>query len=527
MKRFAKFLLISLFPLMIASCGETYDPIYGTKVNDNLSSDYEINDNYRNYYEIFVGSYSDSNNDGMGDLNGVTNKLDYIKDLGYNGIWLVPINKSPSYHKYDVMDYYSIDNNYGSLDDLTKLIDECHKRNIKLIIALVLNHSSIFNELFTKSVLAHEAYINGYDLTDEENKFKDFYSFYDDKNLAKCKIYQVPNKNFYYEANFSSSMPEFNFDSPYVHEEIRKIAKFYLDKGIDGFRLDAVKYYYINSQAKNIDYLTEFGDYVKSINKDAYIVGECWDSSSVISGYYGSSVDSYFNFNAATSNGFIANSLNRDGGWLKTYYSGMEENLSLANGHLPAPFLTNHDMPRMTLSDLNITKFRYELLSLINGVTFSYYGDEIGMTGTNTSGNPDQNVRTAMKWSDKEMTDQPVGFTKAEYPNGSVYEQEKDETSILNYYKKANLIRNNFKEISHGEPKLISVDTETKKIIFTKDYLGSRIGFVINFASATNFEINLKDLGFNEVKAVLNVDSKKAYVGMLKDGNIIIPPYGI
>ena len=101
-----------------------------------------IDDNYRNYYEIFVGSFYDSDGDGMGDLNGVTEKLDYITDLGCNGIWLMPIMPSPTYHKYDVEDYENVDSAYGTAEDFKKLVDACHEKGIRLVIDLVMNHSS-------------------------------------------------------------------------------------------------------------------------------------------------------------------------------------------------------------------------------------------------------------------------------------------------------------------------------------------------------------------------------------------------
>ena len=111
-------------------------------------------DNYRTFYEIFTSSFSDTNGDGIGDLKGITNRLDYLNDgdvnsgksLGVQGIWLTPIFQSPSYHKYDVTDYYKIDSSFGKLEDLKNLLDQCHKRNVKLILDLVLNHTSVNNK---------------------------------------------------------------------------------------------------------------------------------------------------------------------------------------------------------------------------------------------------------------------------------------------------------------------------------------------------------------------------------------------
>ena len=123
-------LLVSLCILPSCKSGckknepDPYDNPYGKRIEEDLTTTNIIEDNYRNYYEIFVRSFNDSNMDLIGDLNGVTNKLDYIKDLGYNGIWLMPINPSSSYHKYDVNDYYNVDKSYGTIDDLKKEIEK-------------------------------------------------------------------------------------------------------------------------------------------------------------------------------------------------------------------------------------------------------------------------------------------------------------------------------------------------------------------------------------------------------------------
>ena len=299
---------LTLFTGCKSSCKkdktDPYDGKFGKKIEEDLISTNIIEDNYRNYYEIFVRSFNDSNMDLVGDLNGVTNKLDYIKDLGYNGIWLMPINPSDSYHKYDVNDYYSVDKSYGTIDDLKNLIKECHKRNIKLIIDLVLNHSGKANPYFKKACVAYNKYLKGLPLSSEEEKFKDFYVFYPNQTSVPSNVtaYKAgADYEFYYEGNFSSNMPEFNCDSIYVKEEFKKIMKFYLDLGIDGFRLDAVKYFYLNNNSKSIDFLRWINTTVKEIKPDAYIVGECFDGYELVSSYYNSGIDSFFNFSTSVS----------------------------------------------------------------------------------------------------------------------------------------------------------------------------------------------------------------------------------
>lgn len=524
--------LILLFILLVASCGtnRVYDETYGYRIDEDLSKIDIINDNYRNYYEIFVRSFADSNDDGIGDLNGVTSKLNYLSDLGYTGIWLMPINESPSYHKYDVEDYYKIDEQYGTMNDLINLINESHKRNIKVIIDLVLNHSSITNKKFILSGQAYDKYLSGKTLTNEENILKDYYSFFENKDDDKAKgkkIYQYPGKNFYYEANFDSSMPEFNLNSEYVLKDIKELVKFYLNKGVDGFRLDATLYYFYGEDNKNIKFLNEFNKYVKSINPESYIVGECWSSSSTINKYYQSGIDSFFYFPGSVSdpNGFITNSTNRDGIYCQNYFSGMEAIIKNANGYIPAPFLDNHDMSRVSRSIKNINKYFYGLLSMINGTTFTYYGDEIGMTG---NVKPDENVRNSLIWdeNDPSNTEQITGTTNAEYKFGDVQENLEDENSILKYYKKTNYLRNKFPEIARGEPSLVEVDKDIGKLIINKTYQNNTITIVFNFSSTNTFTIDIGELNCSKVVGQLVVDNSK-YIGELKNKNIIIPAYGI
>ncbi len=542
MTKYLKKLLVSFMALLsfitLVGCGEDpYAGEYGKRIEEDLSTLNIIDDNYRNYYEIFVMSFCDSNFDTIGDLNGVIMKLDYLKDLGYNGIWLMPIHPSDSYHKYDVKDYYDVDKKYGTIEDLKKLIDECHKRDINIIIDLVLNHTSKSHPDFSKACQAYNKYINGQVLTAEEEKYKDYYVFYKNQNDVPSNItaYKVgTNYNFYYEANFSANMPEFNCDSPYVREEFKNIIKYYLDMGIDGFRLDAVKYYYLDNDKKNIELLNYLNTYMKSINPDAYMVGECWSGSEVIKNYYTSGVDSFFNFSTSVSYGGtsgVINGPNPEGRGINRYYQSLLDNISIALNGIPAPFLDNHDMPRYTYeTNTQKNKFTFGLLAMMNGTIFSYYGDEVGLFGTNAgSTNIDQNVRIPIKWGDFTNPDCMVKFgqTVEYYPYPTVKEQLEDSNSILNYYKKVLLIRNQNPEIARGEIKLIAKDTDDLDYLFiSKTYNGSEIGIVINFSQYNNLVINPSEYGFSKVTGQIVIESSQ-YVGEQKNGSIVMPPFSI
>lgn len=532
MKKIRKILMLIAFSLVGVCAACTEDGPYGKRIVEDLTTTNIVEDNYRNYYEIFVGSFYDSDGNGKGDLKGVTRKLDYIKDLGFNGIWLMPINPSPSYHKYDVKDYYGIDSSYGTMADFEELIAECHKRNIKLIIDLVLNHSSSQNPMFLKAIDAHQKYLRGQKLTKEEEKYKDFYSFYDGAS-APTGYAKVSGKSFYYECNFSTDMPEFNCDSEAVKEEFQNIIKFYLEKGVDGFRLDAVKYFYYGSQAKSIEFLSEIAKWVKTKNPNAYIVGEAWETSpTVIASYYESGIDSFFNFEASVSNpsSYLMNCLNLEGKMLNKYYDGLLSNVDIAGDYIPAPFLNNHDTPRFT-SKGNVanSKFQYALLQMMNGSTFTYYGDEVGMVGTNSGNYPDQNVRIPMQWGEiNGDCNAPAGTTVKEYPYGTVYEQMADETSIYNFYKKVLLIRNQNPEIARGKVSLVEMDREAKKLFIKKSYNGSEIGIIINFSPINDLNVNYQDAGFTQVVGQIVVDgSEEKYIGIQNDGSILMPAYSI
>lgn len=221
-----------------------------------------IDDNYRNYYEIFVGSFYDSDGDGMGDLNGVTEKLDYITDLGCNGIWLMPIMPSPTYHKYDVEDYENVDSAYGTAEDFKKLVDACHEKGIRLVIDLVMNHSSSKHPWFTQAC----EYLAG--LKDGEQPdlsvcpYAGYYNFSNEK--VSQTYYQVPGTtNWWYEGSFWSEMPDLNMENDAVRKEFENIADYWMDLGVDGFRMDAAMHYTENATVANSDVLNWYYTYCK------------------------------------------------------------------------------------------------------------------------------------------------------------------------------------------------------------------------------------------------------------------------
>ena len=456
---FAAILLCAALILPIAGCGK------GLKENI-------IDDHYDNYYEIFVYSFCDSDGDGYGDLNGVTQKLDYIRDMGYTAIWLMPINDSPSYHGYDVRDYYKINSKYGTMADYEKLIKKAHEKGIKVIMDLVVNHTSASIDWFKSAV----QYQNG---KIEDSTYADWYNFSD-----TLKAYYHKNGNVYYEGRFDSGMPDLNLDSKGVRAEIENIMKFWLEKGTDGFRLDGVLYYYTNDRAKSIEFCTWLKQTALKYNDDAYIIGEMWDgmTTSSLTQFYQSGLDSFFYFPAHGPMGNVTQAVRSPEG-ASVYWDSLNKMIEVANGYIPAPFLGNHDTARIAgvmSRDADDIKFAYGLLSMYNGNTFTYYGDEIGMVGS--FNDPDK--RIGMLWDNEKtgMTKAPPGSTMQEYVFDGVKEQLADENSILNYYKLCNKVRNAFPAIMRGSVELVD-NSDPTVLIFKKTYKDESVTIAINFDS--------------------------------------------
>lgn len=242
-----------------------------------------IDDKYDNYYEVFVYSYCDSDGDGIGDFNGLTSKLDYIRDMGYTGIWLMPVNPSPSYHGYDVTDYYGVNPKYGTLEDYKNLLDEAHGRDIKIIMDLVVNHTSSQHPWFRSGLSAAQG--KGGDA-----KYHDWYTF---TNKKPTNGSYSEEGGVWYEANFDKGMPDLNLKNESLRGEIENIIKFWLETGVDGFRLDGCKYYCPLSN-DSIEFCSWIQTTAEKYKEDVYIVGEMWAGRNEIKQYYTSGVDSFF-----------------------------------------------------------------------------------------------------------------------------------------------------------------------------------------------------------------------------------------
>ena len=420
-------------------------------------------DNYRVWYEIFVYSFCDSNGDGIGDLKGATSKLDYLQELGINGIWLMPIHPSSSYHKYDVNDYYEIDPQYGTMADFEEFIAECDKRGIKVIIDLVVNHSGWSNPWFQEACNYLRTLSAGQEPDPEECKYVEYYNFYTEK---KSSCYSVTGSNYFYEGQFSSSMPDLNWGCEALREDIRDVMEFWLNKGVGGFRVDAAKEFYTGSVLKNAEVLNWLQTTATSIKEDAYMVAEAWDNSELtISEYYTSGMVSIFNYPFGNNVGKLTKTVNARGnaalinkwaGWLETAHKRYSETNP---DYIDAPFLSNHDVGRIydfVNGDILRVKMASAMNLFMSGSAFIYYGEEIGMPGIDarTTEQDDESQRAPMYWNaerDNGTTTPPSGCILPEsYPFGSVEEQKNDASSVYNYYRELIAIRKALPVISHG-----------------------------------------------------------------------------
>jgi alpha-amylase len=435
------------------------------------------------FYEIFVRSFYDSDGDGIGDFNGLTEKLDYLNDgdpatttdLGITGLWLMPIFPSPSYHGYDVTDYYAVNSQYGTLEDFQRLLEEAHQRGIRVTIDLVVNHTSSNHPWFVES-------------QDPASAKRDWY-IWEEKSPGfngpwGQQVWYRLGEDFYY-AVFAESMPDLNMQNPDVVAEINNVAKFWLELGVDGFRLDAAKHIVEEGEVQENTELTHefwevFRTAYKSVNPQAMAVGEVWSGSEQVQRYLeGDELDLAFNFDLA---GNILDGVN-EGNPFKTR-NALASAASTFTQMQFGSFLANHDQARVMNRFLNnIDKARLAASALLTapGVPYLYYGEEIGMSG----GKPDENIRTPFHWN----AEKNAGFTSAalpwrlvntEFPERNVALMTDDPASLLSHYRALIHLRNQHAALRVG--KYYEVQAEQPNVLaFLRVSQEETVLVVLNF----------------------------------------------
>lgn len=476
------------------------------------------------FYEIFVRSFYDSNGDGIGDFNGIVQKLDYLADLGIEGIWLMPINPSPTYHGYDVTDYYDVNPDYGTLEDFKVLLAEAKKRKIKIIMDLVVNHSSNQHPWFIESAKSID------------NEKRDWYIWASDNELDTSTAGAWGQKPWQglgddpYLGIFWEGMPDLNMDNPDVRAEFTKIGQYWLKLGVDGFRLDAAKHLYedlksdvgnADSAKKNHAFWQEFRQGLNEVNPDAYLVGEVWDSAAVIGPYLNQALNSAFQFDAA---GKIISSVRSekasDFGFdlsrVYEYYSKQSE-----GKFVDAPFLTNHDQNRVMTElkgNVDHAKMAASILLTLPGNPFMYYGEEIGMKGAK----PDERIREPMIWSGDSTAKGQTNWELSLYREGvvPVDQQLKDSNSLLNHYKTLISWRKQSDILQQGS--ILSYRTDNKQVMTYLRVYGDKRVLVVHNLTGQQQSATLKEETAGAFTKVLQ--SSKPDVS-LNQGKLELPPY--
>jgi alpha-amylase len=514
MKKLWPAVLVTLTLVPLSGCQPFDDPLFEIK-NTNSSV----------YYEIFVASFYDSDGDGMGDINGMREKLDYLVDLGVGGVWLMPIHPAYSYHKYDVMDFYDIDSDFGTLDDFDNYLSEATNKGIDTIIDLVINHTSDNHPWFIEGLAQYKN-----NECDDLSSKCHYYNF----STEWQEGYHDYGNGAYAEARFWQGMPDLNLTNPYVLEEITNIVSFWLNRGVKGFRLDAVTFYFTGNNIANIQFLQWLNDTVKDIDSEAYIVGEAWyDASNMLLPFYESGIDSFFNFPISINYNRLLQSIwTGRGNQFANYIAKYNNDIFNINPNaLDAPFLSNHDQDRlagMAMGGVD-TDLRHRLIAsiylLLPGRPFIYYGEEIGLKGSGI----DENKRLPIIWSRRNKKGQTNPPINANYDMSlqtvdGVNDLIKDKDSLLNHYRRIIAIRNTYNEYierayltslaTHQSISGLSYQTEAGTLVILTNYSGQTINQEIEGA-------------YEQIATISSTNQPVTATQFAEQTLIVLPPYAI
>ena len=419
-------------------------------------------------YEVFVMSYADGDGDGKGDFRGLTARLDEIKSLGINGIWLMPIMPSDTYHKYHVIDYKNIDPDYGTIEDFRKFIDEAHNRKIRVITDFVINHTGNNHPWFLDAA------------KNKDGPYRDFYVWADKDSVRgelfkKVRTLDSDNIRKWHPANgdttlehyygyFNGLCPDLNLDNPEVRQQIIDIARFWLqDMKVDGFRMDAAKHIFPDERASdNHAFWVWFKSEMEKIKPDVYLVGEVWSEAKEVAPYL-QGLPSLFNFDLGYAITDVAKAGRDSIGLVRRYKEIRDFYKSVTDNYLDATFIKNHDQTRLLSElkgDVNKNKVAAALLLTMPGTPYIYYGEEIGMLGDKLSTyedqfGPDAFVREPYVWDINGKDPMQTSWETPRYSTGETVDpyaaQKNDPGSILNFYKNIIHFRNSSRPLTYGD----------------------------------------------------------------------------
>lgn len=489
-------------------------------------------------YQIYPRSFQDHNGDGIGDLKGIVSRLDYLQELGIGAIWLSPVCKSPQDdYGYDISDYQDIDPMFGSLEDMETLILEAKKRDIRIIMDLVLNHTSDEHPWFQEAKKG------------KDNPYHDYYVWRDGvegtppndlgSTFGGSAWEWVPEIGQYYLHLFSIKQPDLNWENPKVRQEIYNMINWWIDKGVGGFRLDVIDLIGKEPDSKITGNGPNLHQYIRELSKETFqkaedllTVGETWGATPEIAKLYsnpdGSEFSMVFQFEHIS-----LDEQEGKGKWdlkpldvmaLKKVLSKWQTELK--GDAWSSLFWNNHDLPRIVSRWGNDGEFRVEsakmlatLLHGMQGTPYIYQGEELGMTNVQYSiedyrdiellnfykermgkGYPEQsvmesiyakgrdNARTPMQWD----TSDNAGFTQGEpwikvnpnYKHIHAEESLSNPESIFHYYRKLIQLRKDHEVIVYGDYELIFPENPDV-FAYTRTLNGSTILVVCNFQGYT------------------------------------------
>lgn len=451
-------------------------------------------------YQLLVYSFNDSDGDGRGDIKGITQKLDYFVDLGVNVLWLSPINKAGSYHGYDVQDYYSINTRLGTDADLKELIEEAHKKDIKILLDMVVNHTSNSHPWFIEA------------RRNPESKYRNYYIqkqsgvTYGSSTNSSAGWHMQGDFNYY--SSFTSSMPDLNLGNPEVLNEVKNIFNYWVDFGVDGFRLDAIKHFFdpaeyatgTNVKEMTANCFNEINLAMKEKNPNIFFVGEWLDEGGFTS-YKTSApyIDSQFSFYSRKLLIDTASGSKSAMGLATKITTEINELTALNPDFTYTPIISNHDHDRIAStygffdSKLRLRLVTSMLLTL-PGMPFVYSGDELGMTGDRYN-NDDIERRLPFKWGEGNEVN-PDTYGKGKYDPSemtkrvSVVEAKNDELSLFNLYKDILNVRKENKAYAGGKMSVFGDDSNSNIMAFTISANGQKLLIVHNVKNR-NFDLNL------------------------------------
>lgn len=530
--------------------------MFGKKYNDFLNLI---------VYQVYPRSFKDTNSDGIGDLCGIIEKLDYIKELGANAIWICPCYKSPQVDNgYDISDYMDIEPELGTMDDIKYLINEAHKRDIKIIMDLVANHSSAEHKWFKESKKS------------KDNPYSDYYYWYDEPQATYSSIWGGSAWEFseerqqYYLHRYHTSMPDLNWTNPKVRQEINDIVDFWSGLGVDGFRCDVITEISKDFSKNQMAMGPHIHEYINGLfgrpeAEHLFTVGECWvwseDEFCKLTKEDRKELSTMFQFQHIS---FGRNERHTPKPQSLTELRDILvhwQNVSYKNDLLYTLFTDNHDQPYFISRAGDVENKRYELATCVatmfytlRGIPFIYQGQEFGSLSSHFDSIDDfrdveainyykynvgelgenkvleelnfgsrDNARHPVAWDDSEFG----GFSEktpwiplnTHYREINLKNDRVSNKSIFEFYKALLKLRKEHNEIIYGDLSVLSNDAD-KYFVFEREYEGEKLIICCNFEDENKIELPYSNvellLSNSAVRTDCSVDYKPYEIAVYK-----------